>query len=223
MAVKEVAADSGDCCCSCGEDPCASCRALCDGLKGGFRLLWIAVAGRNPEPKGWRYIMLLVFICFAAVGCEVYLSFLIRDFMTSLQQKDKPGFYRNIMVLLIFFAFAVPIFALRHYIADRLAVGWREWLTERFLRRYMMNRTYLELVNSTKVDNPDQRICEDIRNFTQNASILSVMLLMSLLHLAVFSVVLYLVSPLLLWVLLVYCLVGTVITVVIFGPPMVML
>ena len=104
----------------------------------------------------------------------------------------------------------------------------------------MADRNFFYLIDSKKVDNPDQRICEDIKNLTQNAATLGVMVVMSVLHISVFSVVLYLVSPLLLWVLLAYCLIGkcvstttmitnirnfagTLITILIFGPPMVRL
>jgi len=197
------------------------CHNLCTGMHGAFRLFWMAVSGRNREPKAWLWISLFLLTALIATGCEVFVSFIIRDFSTALQKKDRVEFYKQINLVLVFLAVALPIYALRGYIPARLSLGWRDWLTKRFMRRYMMNRAYLDLVDSDKVDNPDQRICDDIRNFCAFGTTLMVALLLSLFSLIVFSAVLYSICPLLFWVLLGYCFLGTFATMMIFGPPLI--
>ena len=46
---------------------------------------------------------------------------------------------------------------------------WREWLTDEFLKKYFTNRSYYEMESQAQVDNPDQRIMEDIRSFTRTS------------------------------------------------------
>ena len=60
---------------------------------------------------------------------------------------------------------AVPIFAFYFYVRDTLGIYWRRWLTNRFLESYFSHRQYYELNASAIIDNPDQRIAEDISTF----------------------------------------------------------
>jgi ABC-type uncharacterized transport system fused permease/ATPase subunit len=48
---------------------------------------------------------------------------------------------------------------------EQLAISWREWMTDRVLQLYTANRVYYSLEQSD-IDNPDQRLTEDIRSFT---------------------------------------------------------
>jgi vitamin B12/bleomycin/antimicrobial peptide transport system ATP-binding/permease protein len=53
------------------------------------------------------------------------------------------------------------------YVRDYLGMHWREWLTGEFLGNYFKNRNYYEIEADGSIDNPDQRIMEDIRSFTR--------------------------------------------------------
>ena len=68
------------------------------------------------------------------LALQVFVSFIIRDFSTALQKKDRVEFYKQINLVLVFLAVALPIYALRGYIPARLSLGWRDWLTKRFMR-----------------------------------------------------------------------------------------
>lgn len=46
---------------------------------------------------------------------------------------------------------------------SKLAVEWRQWMTENLLQQYMAERTFYQMHNTAAVDNPDQRISADIR------------------------------------------------------------
>jgi vitamin B12/bleomycin/antimicrobial peptide transport system ATP-binding/permease protein len=47
-----------------------------------------------------------------------------------------------------------------------LQIRWRRWLTRRYLSAWLANRAYYQLQLKNGVDNPDQRIAEDINQFT---------------------------------------------------------
>ena len=75
---------------------------------------------------------------------QVFISFVIRDFSTALQKKDRDEFYKQINLVLIFLAVALPVYALRGYIPARLSLGWRDWLTKRMMRflSIQLSKTY---------------------------------------------------------------------------------
>jgi len=63
-----------------------------------------------------------------------------------------------------------PLLAGYRYLRDRLSLQWRRWLTHRFVDNYFRDRAYYNLnTSNTDIDNPDQRIAEDVRSFTQES------------------------------------------------------
>lgn len=46
---------------------------------------------------------------------------------------------------------------------SRLALEWREWLTERLTDEYFADRSFYQVQAGSLLDNPDQRISSDIR------------------------------------------------------------
>ena len=73
--------------------------------------------------------------------------------------------------MVVYIAFAVT----RVYITQYLQIRWRRWHTERLIGRWLGKRAYYTLgllrsapeyvAGSKHVDNPDQRIAEDVRDF----------------------------------------------------------
>jgi vitamin B12/bleomycin/antimicrobial peptide transport system ATP-binding/permease protein len=86
--------------------------------------------------------------------------------------------------------------------------------------RYLDRRTYLRMIASADIDNPDQRIAEDIRAFTTSTLSFTLIFLNSILAVASFSGVLWMISPLLFGVAIGYAALGTVMTILL-GRPLV--
>ena len=107
---------------------------------------------------------------------------------------------------------------------DRLGLAWRRWLTDSLVERYFSDRAFY-LINqfNPEVDNPDQRIAEDVRSFTQESLTLMLVVVGSLLELVAFSGVLWGISRELVLFLVAYALIGTLLTVGVFGQPLVRL
>lgn len=53
------------------------------------------------------------------------------------------------------------------YSLNLFQLYWRRWLTRRFLNQYFANRTYYKLNDHPSVDNPDERIAQDIDSFVE--------------------------------------------------------
>jgi putative ATP-binding cassette transporter len=104
---------------------------------------------------------------------------------------------------------------------DLFANQWRRWLTSRFLDGYLEGRKYYELGSDSEIDNPDQRISEDINTFTGRSINFLLIFLGSIMQLVAFSTVLWSISHLLVGVLAVYALLGTVVALWVFGTPLI--
>jgi putative ATP-binding cassette transporter len=52
---------------------------------------------------------------------------------------------------------------LARYAEQWLGLVWREWLTRSFINRYLEGRTYLRPAGRHDIDNPDERISEDVK------------------------------------------------------------
>ena len=97
------------------------------------------------------------------------LSYIFRFLDTSLNLRNDKAFWEFLWVYGWIVLIALPIVASYRFTRLKLARYWREWLTNNFLERYFHNRAFYLLDSNTEdsdIDNPDQRISEDIRNFT---------------------------------------------------------
>ncbi|HQP12489.1 MAG TPA: ABC transporter ATP-binding protein/permease, partial [Candidatus Omnitrophota bacterium] len=81
--------------------------------------------------------------------------------------------------------------------------------------KYFKNRSYYEIEMAGEIDNPDQRIMEDVRTFTRVSLAFLLVILGAVMDLVSFSGILWSKSTLLVGVVLAYSLIGTVFTVLI--------
>lgn len=154
-------------------------------------------------------------LCIAIGVVQVLVSFAARNFITSLVQRDAAAFYRNLWFYLATFAIAIPIGVFYRYTGDRLSLLWREWMTRSLVKRYFFNRAYYRLGSSKTVDNPDQRISEDVRSFTTGVLGYGLTLINSMVTLFAFLGVLYTISWTLPVGLFFYATVGTALSILI--------
>lgn len=143
------------------------------------------------------------------------------EFTSALAAKDSGRFWRAMQVFGLALLAAVPLYAVYFFVRDRLGLSWRRWLTQDFLRRYFSQRQFYELAGEEALDNPDQRIADDIQAFTQKSMLFLLEMLSAVLTLIAFSSVLWSISKVLVGILVVYAAFGTVMTFGVFGKPMI--
>jgi len=161
------------------------------------------------------YVVLLVILSGVIGVTQLLVSYAGRNFINSLSERDAAGFYRNLWLYLGTFVIAVPVGVLFRYCAERLALLWRIWMTNILVSRFFFNRAYYRLRNSDRVDNPDQRISEDIRSFTTGVLGYLLTVINSGVTLFAFTGVLFTISWKLPLVLVVYASAGTCFSIVI--------
>ncbi|MEB3229333.1 MAG: ABC transporter ATP-binding protein/permease [Synechocystis sp.] len=160
----------------------------------------------------WLLLGVLLFLLFVVNGLNVILSFVFRFIDTALNGKDADIFWQFLWIYGIVIVVAIPIIVAYRYLRQKLGLLWREWLTEHFLGRYFKQRAYYRLDSNsayTLIDNPDQRITQDIKSFTSVTLDFVLDILDSILTLISFTAILYNISTALTWGLLGYAIFGT--------------
>lgn len=86
-------------------------------------------------------------------------------------------------------------------------------MTSSYLDRYLKNQNFYKIQSQSIIDNPDQRIVDDLSSFTGTALAFSLTLFSAAVDLISFSNILYGIYPPLFAVLLAYSLGGTAISI----------
>lgn len=168
----------------------------------------------------WRargMLALLVLLLLGQTAFNVLFNQETGEFTSALAAGDADRFWASIWRYTAILVAAVPIYALYYYVRDTLGLRWRRWLTDSFLARYFHQRAYYRLNTASGIDNPDQRIAEDINSFTQQSLYFSMIALGSLIQLIAFSSVLWSISQGLVYFLIGYAVFSTVFTGSVFG------
>jgi vitamin B12/bleomycin/antimicrobial peptide transport system ATP-binding/permease protein len=169
------------------------------------RHLWI-------RRRAWLLLAVVLLLSLSVTGINVAFSYIGNYFTTALVKKNQDIAYLFVAVYFCGFLVGIPIVAFYGYVRDYLGMHWREWMTTEFLGRYFRDRNYYEVETNSQIDNPDQRIMEDIRSFTRTSLAFLLILLGSLMDLVSFAGILWSKSVLLVCVVLGYSLVGTLLT-----------
>ncbi|MFL5327577.1 MAG: ABC transporter ATP-binding protein/permease [Gemmataceae bacterium] len=163
--------------------------------------------------KAWGLIAFLAVFALAVSALNVVNSYVGRDFMTAIAQRDMNGFVKFAVYYVGVFAALTAVSVLYRFSEERLGLLWRAWLTTRSTTKYLSGRCYYRLRELDQVDNPDQRIADDIRAFTSTTLSFTLIFLNGSLAAISFSGVLWAISPTLFGVAVTYALVGTVATI----------
>jgi putative ATP-binding cassette transporter len=161
------------------------------------RALWrlVRVYWTSPDAR-WGSVLLLgtVFLELATVYANLLVAEAQRHAVEHLEGR-KPedfaiaaGFYVAFLLLMVFAS------TYRIYIRQVLEVRWRRKLTEEYVARWMSPEAYGQSQLHGDLDNPDQRVAEDVRDFVASALGLSLSLLAAVATLVTFGGVLWTLS-----------------------------
>lgn len=194
-------------------------RAAWKQFMGVARPFWSG----DKKRTAWGLLALLI----ALMVCETQLAVMLIDktgeMTSALAARQADRFWAAVRTSLIVLAFAVPVYAFYYYMRDAFSNHWRRWLTHRFLDGYLSERKYYEIGAGGDIDNPDQRISEDINTFTGRSTHFLLIFIGSLMQLVAFSAVLWSISKMLVAFLAVYALLGTFGALYFFGAPLIRL
>jgi vitamin B12/bleomycin/antimicrobial peptide transport system ATP-binding/permease protein len=163
---------------------------------------------RSPQ---WGLLIILLLFSVSVSGLNVIISYVQNFLTTALADRDQHKFWQLLIVYCGVFIMGTPIVGTYQYIQDKLGLHWREWLTHKFLKKYFAHRAYYDINLDDKIDNPDQRISEDIKAFTKTSLDFLLIILGAIIDIVCFTGILGSISPTLSIFLVFYAVTGTII------------
>lgn len=167
--------------------------------------------------KARMLLFLLVLLLLGQTGTNVLFNEQSGEFTSALAAKDAGRFWHSILICVYVLIAAVPVYAFYYYVRNTLGIHWRRWLTRHYLDKYFSHHAFYKLNASASIDNPDQRISEDINTFANQSLYFLLLSLGALLQLIAFSGVLWSISRQLVLFLVFYAIAGTSISIFVFG------
>jgi putative ATP-binding cassette transporter len=193
------------------------------------RLTWVrfaraatAFARAEAGARGKRLFAGLLLLMLAINAMNVANSFVGRDFMTAIEQRSTSDFLAKALLYVGVFAVSTVFAVLFRFVEEHLGLLWREWLTRVLVLGYVERGTPYRLREHGRIDNPDQRIADDVRAFTSGSLSLVLMLLNGSFTILAFAGVMWSISPRLFAVAVLYAAAGSLLTVLL-GRPLIWL
>lgn len=168
----------------------------------------------SEEKWGARCLFAIVMLLMLSFNVfSVVQSFILRDLMTAVTEKQAANFSKNGLMLLGAFALFTPAMTFFIYSQNLLQLHWRKWLTNDFLKRYFSNQAFYKIKFNEKIDNPDQRIAEDVNTFVRQNIDISGLLLVNTVTILSFSGILFSIDKNMAFVVIILAFLRTVITI----------
>ncbi|MBN6152190.1 ABC transporter ATP-binding protein/permease [Xanthomonas sp. AmX2] len=141
------------------------------------RDVWCLVRPYWVSDDRWRAYGLLATI----VGLDALLTYVgvrqtywQKNFFDALVERDLDAFWRQMLELVFIVAGIVGAGTARVWFEQALEMRWRHWLTTVYLDRWLGGTAYWRIESEGLVDNPDQRIADDLRLMASDTLRLSV-------------------------------------------------
>nr|AQH32478.1 ABC transporter [Fischerella sp. CENA161] len=195
----------------------------------GFTKFWNYVnAIASPywyptDPKGrpfsdvirsWGMLILLILLIISLVGVTALNSFVDRYLIDVIvQQKEMSLFAKTLSIYGIGLLLITLLTGFTKFVRKKIALDWYQWLNRRILEKYLSDRAYYKINFRSDVDNPDQRLSQEIEPIARTALNFAATLLEKILEMTTFLIILWSISQLAVAILLVYTIIGNIIAV----------
>ena len=165
-------------------------------FRDGFLFQFAKLAGPFWSSENKSAIRLDTVFLTVLTVLQIYMAVIITewnaDLFDALEQHSMQGIIAQIGMLILIFIGSIGVTTLHLIVKRRLLIGWRLWLTEKVVSKWMHKGRHYQVTFMAKNnhDNPDGRIAEDIRIATEEAIALAHSLFYSLLLLGSFTKIL---------------------------------
>ncbi|KAA9002528.1 ABC transporter ATP-binding protein/permease [Affinibrenneria salicis] len=183
--------------------------------------------GRAQSWQAWLFLLLILAMGMSIVYLNVLINNWSKTFYDALGEFNGGLLYSLVKEYCVYILIYIGVFVYQEWFTKLLIIRWRAFLTERFINGWLAQRAFYRLSLSGRMDNPDQRIAQDIDLFVTQTVRLSVSFIITFAQLFSFLFILWQLSGVqhfslwgheitlhgyLVWVALIYNLAGSLIT-----------
>ena len=141
--------------------------------------------------SAWGLLLAVIVLNLGNVYISVRINAWNNDFYTALQAFNGGEFFHQLGIFSVLAAFYIAFAVYAVYLNQMLQIRWRRWLTRRYLGAWLGDRAFYQMQLGSTTDNPDQRISEDLNQFTTYVLTLSLGLLTAVVSLVSFLFILW--------------------------------
>ena len=164
--------------------------------------------------RSWGMLILLILLIIALVGMNAFSSFVNRYLVdTLIQEKDYSKFINTLSVNIVVLVFVTLLVGFSKFVRKQIALDWYNWLNYHILDKYLSNRAYYKINFKADIDNPDQRLSQEIEPVTTKALNFSATLLEKVLEMGTFFIIILSISQQIAVILLAYTIIGNFIAI----------
>ncbi|MFN6465739.1 MAG: ABC transporter ATP-binding protein/permease [Nostoc sp. DedVER02] len=164
--------------------------------------------------RAWGMLILLILLIIALVGVAAFNTF-ISNYLVNviIEEKDITKFTQTLSIYGVSLIFVTFLVGFSKFVRKKIALDWYKWLNNRTLSKYLSKRAYYRINFKSDVDNPDQRIAQEIEPVTSNALSFSATFLEKVLEMTAFLIIVWSISQQIAIVMLVYTIIGNLIAI----------
>ncbi|MEH2192670.1 MAG: ATP-binding cassette domain-containing protein [Nostoc sp.] len=164
--------------------------------------------------RTWGMLIILILLIIALVGVTAFNSFVGRYLVdTLIQEKDYSKFINILSVNIVGLVLVTLLVGFSKFVRKKIALDWYKWLNNQTLDKYLSNRAYYKINFRSDVDNPDQRLSQEIEPVTSSALNFSATFLEKLLEMGTFLIIMWTISQEIALILVGYTILGNLIAV----------
>ena len=124
--------------------------------------------------KPTLFFLLIVAMTLLSVRISLVHSEWYKNMYTSLQEFNEHVFWQQMGLFCVIAASSVSAALVSYYLEQRFVINWIEWLNEQLVDKWMAHRAYYKTQYlSENLDNPDQRIQQDVQSYVKTTLSLS--------------------------------------------------
>lgn len=159
--------------------------------------------------RSWGMLSLLIFLIVGLVAVTAFNSFVNRRLIdVIIQEKDASQFASTLTVYAIGLICVTLLAGFTKDIRKKIALDWYQWLNTQIVEKYFSNRAYYKINFQSDIDNPDQRLAQEIEPIATNAISFSATFLEKSLEMLTFLVVVWSISRQIAIPLMFYTIIG---------------
>jgi putative ATP-binding cassette transporter/heme-transporting ATPase len=164
--------------------------------------------------RSWGMLILLLLLIFGAVGVNAANSYWNRYVVDLVIEERNIEKYESTLWLssLIIVGMVILVTSLR-YIRKKIILDWYKWLNNHILDKYLSNQAYYKINFQSDIDNPDQRLAQEIEPITSNAVRFSTTFLEKVLEIGSALLIVWTVYPEVAFYLIIYTIIGNLIAI----------
>ncbi|CAD5973946.1 ABC transporter ATP-binding protein/permease [Planktothrix agardhii] len=162
----------------------------------------------------WGMLALMVLSIILLVSVDAFASFWNRHVLDIvIEQRDLSKYLETLWLSSFLIVLITCLVALAQFVRKKVALDWYKWLSNNTLKQYLSDRAYYKIGFTSGLENPDQRLSQEIEPITTITLRFLTTLLEKSLQMITFLVILWTISQQITIYLVIYTISGNFIAV----------